>query len=73
MKSDLKLPEALVIELNDDELSYIKTMAQDIYDVPAKRRGRTLETVMAHTTAGVRMSSVLPRYTPDLFLYFFSK
>lgn len=61
IQSHLKLPEPLILELSEDELSYIKTMATDIHSSPAKARGRSLELIMAHTTAGVILEFALER------------
>ena len=55
------LPEPLILELNEDELSHIETMAKEMYSCDVRRRGRDYDTVYAHTKAGVILEFALVR------------
>ena len=57
----LKLPEPLILELNEGEVSHIQTMAQEMFECPTRRRGRSHSTVLAHTYAGVILEFALVR------------
>jgi hypothetical protein len=57
----LKLPEPLILELNEGEEFHIQTMAREMFECPNRRRGRSHSTVLAHTYAGVILEFALAR------------
>ena len=61
MPKKLVLPEPLILELNEDELAHIETMAKEMYACDVRRRDRSYETVYAHTKAGVILEFALTR------------
>ena len=44
-----KLPEPIILELSNDEIDYIHTMAREMYNDPYRRRGRSFERVSLGT------------------------
>jgi hypothetical protein len=61
MPKKLSLPEPLILELNQDELAHIETMAKEMYACDVRRRGRDYEVVYANTRAGVILEFALAR------------
>lgn len=56
-----KLPEPIILELSNDEIDYIHTMAREMYNDPYRRRDRSFERVLANTWAGVPLEFALSR------------
>jgi len=54
-------PEPITFKLSESELSFIETMASEIYNCPVRSRGRSYEQVYAATKAGVILEFALER------------
>ena len=61
MKLPLQLPKPLILELTNNEIDHIETMAQDMFECPNRRRGRSHSTVLSHTYSGVILEFALVR------------
>ena len=54
-----KLPEPIIVTLDNNQVSHINTMAQEIFEDPYRRRRRSLEAVYSHCWAGVPLEFAL--------------